>query len=156
MKHWSCCRKAEQNASRKSLSTPLDFIAAGVPGGDEYIDWEWGSERIHNFVRGIAGPAPGARTFLKERECVIDLAEMIENAPDYLDKPGCIVGKDGDSITVKTGDSTLRVLRVLDVVTREEIPVRGLRIGMRFTSGIGVLGEDMKDKAVIVIGAGGH
>ena len=135
---------------------PVGFYCSGRTFGDEYIDWNWTSDRIYNFVRGIADPAPGARTFLKERECIIDLAEVLEEAPDYLDKPGCVVGKDGTSITVKTGDSTLRVLRILDAVTREEIPVRKLRIGMRFLSSIGVLGEDMKDKAVIVIGTGGH
>ena len=136
---------------------PVGFYCSGRDWGDEWIDWGWGSERIHNFVRGIAAPAPGARTLLGETECIIDITETIENAPEYLDKPGAIVGKDSEGLTVKTGDSTIRVRRVLDAGTGEESPIAKLRIGMRFSSRADGLGElDMEDKAVIVVGAGGH
>lgn len=110
---------------------PVGFYCSARKIGDEYIDWSWSSERIYNFVRGIADPAPGARSFFEGCEYIIDRAELIENAPIYLDKSGCIVGKTQKGIVVKTGDSTLMLTRILTDM-RQEADLRGFRIGQRF------------------------
>ncbi len=119
-----------QPIPQKSIH-PVGFYCSARKNGDEYIDWSWSSERIFNFVRGIAEPAPGARTFLEGTEYIVDRAEIIDNAPVYLDKPGNIVGKNDAGIVVKTGDSTIRLTRLLDD-TWQEMEWRDFKIGQRF------------------------
>lgn len=110
---------------------PVGFYCSARSFGDEYIDWNWSSMRIFNFVRGIAHPAPGARTFLNGKEAIIAKAELIDNAPIYIDKPGTVVGKDSAGIVIKTGDSTIRLLRFLDAADGKDIAPTCIRIGMR-------------------------
>lgn len=138
----------------------VGFYCSGRVDGDEYIDWNWSSERIYNFVRGIAEPAPGARTFLNGIEYIVDRAELIDGAPNYIDKVGNVVGKNAKGIVVKTGDSTLLITRMLEAETKIDLDLSKVRIGRRFYSASlekdlrGI--DDMSDKPVIVIGAGGH
>ena len=110
---------------------PVGFYCSARKDGDELVDWSWSSERIYNFVRGIAEPAPGARTFCGGREYIVDRVALIENAPNYLDKTGNIVGKNEFGITVKTGDSTIVITRLL-TAERQEVNLCALRIGQRF------------------------
>jgi len=94
---------------------PVGFYCNGRREGDEWIDWTWSSERIHNFVRAITTPGPGARTLLEDRSLAILMSERIPQAPQYVDRPGTVVGRDDDGVVVKTGDTTLRVTRVADI-----------------------------------------
>jgi methionyl-tRNA formyltransferase len=93
---------------------PVGFYCSARRKGDEWIDWTWTSERIHNLVRGIAPPAPGARTIFSGHPLAILRTEQIPAAPRYIDRPGSVVGKGKNGIIVKTGDTTLRVTRVAD------------------------------------------
>lgn len=93
---------------------PTGFYCSRRREGDEWIDWSWTTERIHNFVRAIAPPAPGARTREGECQLVILESELISDAPTYIDRPGTIVGRDEQGNVVKTGDTTLRITRVGD------------------------------------------
>ena len=77
--------------------------------GDEWIDWNWTSRRIFNFIRAIKTPGPCARTICGTSEVVIESASIIENAPKYLGTCGEVVGIEGNSIIVKTGDSTINI-----------------------------------------------
>ncbi len=83
--------------------------------GDEEIDWNWTSERIHNFIGGISLPGPGARTSMGEKLFAILRSEKIPGAPEYLDKPGRVIGKKADGIIVKTGDSTIILKEIAEV-----------------------------------------
>jgi methionyl-tRNA formyltransferase len=94
---------------------PVGFYCSGRTEGDEWIDWTWPSERVHNFVRGIAPPAPGARTRLNDDRLAILRTERIDDAPEYIDRPGTVVGRGDEGIVVKTGDTTIRVRRVADL-----------------------------------------
>lgn len=112
----------------------VGFYCGARRTGDEAIDWEWGSERIHNFVRGVTTPAPGARTRAGARELAILKTALIPKAPRYIGRAGEVVGRDSSSIVVKTGDSTIRVLLVADVDAEgnlAEIRPPNLRIGDR-------------------------
>ena len=55
---------ASDKVERISQQTihPVGFYCGRRKSGDEWLDWEWNSLRIHNFVRGITAPGPGART----------------------------------------------------------------------------------------------
>ncbi|MBE6094916.1 MAG: methionyl-tRNA formyltransferase [Schwartzia succinivorans] len=110
---------------------PVGFYCSARKDGDELIDWAWDSERIYNFVRGIAEPAPGARTFCAGKEYIVDRVALIENAPNYLDTSGNIVGKSESGITVKTGDSTILITRLL-TVERQKVELSMFRMGQRF------------------------
>ncbi|WP_103027999.1 methionyl-tRNA formyltransferase [Salinibacter altiplanensis] len=93
---------------------PVGFYSSRRREGDEWIDWSWSSERIHNLIRAIAPPGPGARTLLDGEPVVILRSEKIPQAPEYIDRPGTVVGRQEGSVTVKTGDTTIRVTKVGD------------------------------------------
>ena len=120
--------------------------------GDEYIDWSWDSERIYNFVRGIAIPGPGARTFFKGEEYIIDKVELINDMPCYIDKVGNIVDKSTSGIVVKTGSNAILVTRVLNADTKEACAMNGFYIGNRFFADKHICPPPQ----ALMIGSGGH
>lgn len=79
--------------------------------GDEWIDWNWTSRQIFNFVRAISLPGPYAQTMLGEQTVLIQRASLISNAPEYIGTPGEIVGRVEDSLIVKTGDSSIKLTK---------------------------------------------
>jgi methionyl-tRNA formyltransferase len=93
---------------------PVGFYCSGRGEGDEWIDWTWPSRRVHNFVRAITTPGPGARTLRQGDWLAVLETELIDQAPSYIDRPGTIVGRDAGGVVVKTGDTTVRVCRVAD------------------------------------------
>ncbi len=94
---------------------PVGFYCPRRRDGDEWIDWQWPSERVVNFVRGIAPPAPGARAMVGDQVVAILQAEAIPGAPAYLATPGEVVGRQHGSIVVKTGTSSIRVTQMAAV-----------------------------------------
>ena len=119
---------------KQSSVHPVGFYCGRRIAGDENIDWNWSSQRIHNFVRAIVPPAPGARTFLNDSELVILKTEIIENAPTYTSVTGEVVGIQNNGVIVKTGDTTLRITMICDLnendqLVNERIPL--LKIGSR-------------------------
>jgi len=94
---------------------PVGQYCSARRDGDEWIDWSWSSERIHNLVRGIAPPAPGARTTLNGATVAVLRTKRIPGAPSYIDRPGSVVGRVPEGVIVKTGDTTVRVTHIADV-----------------------------------------
>jgi methionyl-tRNA formyltransferase len=112
------------------VSEAVDAIACGryqrrpqahLPGtyfggrgpGDEWLDWSESSRRLHNKVRAIARPGPGARTLLGEETVLVWKAYYDPRWPTYIATPGQVVGRSrGDGVLVKTGDSTLLLQEV--------------------------------------------
>jgi methionyl-tRNA formyltransferase len=85
----------------------------GRQEGDEWLDWMETSERLHNKVRAISRPGPGARTLLGDRLVTVWRAYWDPAWPRYQATPGQVVGRsDGAGVLVKTGDSTLLVREV--------------------------------------------
>ena len=78
--------------------------------GDEWFDWSASSEYLHNFIRAITRPGPGARTSLNGEEIIVWAAFFDRAWPRYLGNPGQVVGRSADGAIVKTGDSTLLVM----------------------------------------------
>ncbi|MDP2715674.1 methionyl-tRNA formyltransferase [Rheinheimera sp.] len=104
--------------------------------GDEWVDFNWPAERVHNFVRAISKPGPCARFIFNAVEYAIERTELIENAPNYIATVGEVVGKSDKGIIVKVGDSTLLLTlvgRVLDgAIVDSKTP--NFRIGSRFNN----------------------
>jgi methionyl-tRNA formyltransferase len=108
---------AEGKAPRivQSSIHPVGFYCSRRGPGDELLDWFWSSQRIHNFIRGISPPGPGARTFLGTRELALLAADLNPQAPAYIDKVGAVVGRTEKGCLVKTGDTTITVTQIADV-----------------------------------------
>ena len=94
---------------------PVGFYCGMRRAGDEWIDWTWRAERVHNFVRGIASPGPGSRTLLAGRPLAILASQLVPGAPGYIGTPGEVVGRDADGILVQTGTTALRIASVAEV-----------------------------------------
>ena len=78
--------------------------------GDEIINWSQNSRRIFNFVRAITTPGPCATTFIHSQEVKIIKVELVQGARKYINTPGQIVGRDGDNLIVKTGDTIIKIV----------------------------------------------
>ena len=94
---------------------PVGLYCSQRRDGDEWIDWDWPSERIHNLIRGISPPGPCARSGWLGKEVAIVAAEVIPEAPSYIDRPGRIVGRDNNGVFVKTGDTILKLTKMADI-----------------------------------------
>lgn len=90
---------------------PVGFYCCRRVVGDEYIDWSESSENIHNFIRAITKPAPGAQTRSKNYDLVIYKSRLVCNACNYNGVPGEVVGVNEDAWVVKTGTSILEILK---------------------------------------------
>lgn len=114
--------------------------------GDELIDWNWTSRRIHNFIRALVEPAPGAQTYLEGKKIYIWESEEI-NYPDYVSTPGEVIDKDKNGIIVKTGDNALKIRLVTDESSKDKyiprIPI-GKRFGINLFSRVLELEERLK------------
>jgi UDP-4-amino-4-deoxy-L-arabinose formyltransferase/UDP-glucuronic acid dehydrogenase (UDP-4-keto-hexauronic acid decarboxylating) len=74
---------------------------------DGRIDWSLPAERIHNLVRGVTRPFPGARTELDGRTLFI-WHSRVEAADVAPGEPGAVDLSEG--LRIQTGCGTLRVL----------------------------------------------
>lgn len=94
---------------------PVGFYCGRRQPGDEWINWQWTSKRIIDFIRGISLPGPCARTYLGDKLIAIAGAAQINGAPQYLGTPGEVVGRNPDGVIVKTEDSTIQLTKIADV-----------------------------------------
>ncbi len=99
--------------------------------GDEWINWEWTTRRIFNFIRAINDPGPCAQTMFKDNIIKIRSSKEIPNSPDYICTPGEIVGRSSDSLVIKTGDSTLLINSYDNLDKKNDEILHSLRIGNR-------------------------
>jgi len=98
---------AEGSASPRAQDHAAATYCGGRSDGDEWLDWALPSERVHNLVRGISRPGPGARTTRDGVPVTIWKAYYDPAWPAYLGTPGQVVGRNGAGVVVKTGDSTI-------------------------------------------------
>jgi methionyl-tRNA formyltransferase len=91
--------------------------------GDEWLDWNTTSRDLHNKIRGIAQPAPGARTTHADAPVIIWRAYYDPSWPNYIAIPGQVVGRIPEvGVVVKTGDSVLRIELIQHQGGKPEIP----------------------------------
>lgn len=100
---------------RQSEIHPIgSYFGRRLPG-DERIDWSWSSERLHNFVRAITLPGPGARCQAWGKEIAVLKTERIPDALAYIATCGEVIGRSGDHIIAKTGDSSIAIKRIAPI-----------------------------------------
>src|SRR5690606_9436503 len=115
----------------------------GRGAGDEWIDWAEPSDRIHNKIRAISRPGPGARTWLDGEQIIIWRGHFDPQWPRYLATPGHAAGRSAAGALVKTGDSTLLVAeaeRIEGAAGAPDWPV-GTRLGVNLAALVGELTE---------------
>lgn len=135
-------------ASGEAVPVPQDESAAtyfgGRADGDEWLDWGATSRELHNKIRAITRPGPGARTMVGDRLVTIWRAHYEPDWPRYTARPGQVVGRSDDGAAiVKTGDSTIRVHEVQ--CEGEESGAPAWRIGTRL--GVNPIGALLSVKA---------
>lgn len=91
---------------------PIGFYCGRRVEGDEVINWNQTSRLLFNFIRAICKPGPMATTVIGNEIIKINKARLIENAPNYINKTGQIVGKTQDGYVIKTADSTLEIFEI--------------------------------------------
>ena len=75
--------------------------------GDEWINWNWPSQRIHNFIRGITAPAPGARFEIEGTEYICFRSSLLPDAPNFIGTEGEVIGISPEGVIVKSGDNSI-------------------------------------------------
>ena len=106
--------------------------------GDEWIDWSWTSNRIHNFIRAISPPGPCARTLVHDAPVALIRSKLVHDSPPYIGTCGEVVGRDQDGVYVKTGDTMIQILAVANFDKSGDLTERrtpryrlGTRLGTR-------------------------
>jgi methionyl-tRNA formyltransferase len=99
---------------------------------DEWLDWNDSSVQLHNKVRAITRPGPGAKTLIGETEVRIWRAYFDTNWANYLATPGVVVGRSEGGVLVKTGDSVLLIQEIQVSGSPPEVPEwrLGTRLGV--------------------------
>lgn len=93
---------------------------------DNRIDWRASTRAIHDLVRAVTRPYPGAFTSLDGRRLRVWSAAPLPDAPRYVGRvPGRVVAADGDAVHVLTGDGLL-VVREVQLDGGEPMPAAAL------------------------------
>lgn len=82
---------------------------------DGWIDWSSPTRAIHDLIRALAAPYPGAYTSLANQTISIWRAAPVVNPPAYVGRtPGRVTAVSGDGayVDVLTGDGVLRIFEV--------------------------------------------
>jgi methionyl-tRNA formyltransferase len=133
---------------RKNLPALLASIAPRRPQGPSptpnlpkrtpemgITDWSRPARAVHDWIRGLTHPYPGAFTFLAGRKLFLWRSEPPGHEPDG--DPGLLLGCEGRALRVGTGVGSLRLLRVQEEGAAEEDAAswcqrRHVAQGMRF------------------------
>lgn len=98
------------NPLKQSSVHPTGFYCSARREGDELIRWDRSSRDIFNFVRALTPPGPGARTFNSGNPVTVNRVEYVSEAPVYVGIPGAVLDAGTDHLSIKTGDSFVRVV----------------------------------------------
>lgn len=91
----------ESRARYYRMRTPADGL----------IDWTQSNVQIHNLVRALVAPWPGAFTRIDQTNLVVRLAAPLESA-GAVPQPGTVVRLEDSGPVVSTGSGDIKLLRV--------------------------------------------
>jgi methionyl-tRNA formyltransferase len=98
-------------------STPQDesvatFTCKRTPEDGE-INWQQSAEQIHNLIRGLTHPFPGAYTTLRGKKILVWGSELSEQQHHYVGSiPGRVLGKRNGKIEVLTGQGIIQLTQL--------------------------------------------
>ncbi|HEC18698.1 MAG TPA: formyl transferase [Gammaproteobacteria bacterium] len=100
-------------ARGNARATPQDHHAANVwrkrSVADGHIDWRMSAQAIHNLVRALAPPYPGAHCDYAGQTVIIRRTRPVAHAQPNLE-PGKVLAVHGDRLTIKCGDAAIELL----------------------------------------------
>lgn len=101
-------------ANRTSMNLSEGNYCGGRKPADGLIDWRKPALQIHNLVRGVTHPYPGAFTFLDGRKIIIWQSRPVEGTGE----PGGIVSH--DPLLVGTGHGLLEI-KLVQIADEPEV-----------------------------------
>lgn len=102
---------------------------------DGLINWRHSAAQIHNLVRGLSHPFPGAYTHFQGKKTYIWETELPLLQPNYIGAiPGRVIKKHDGMIEVLTGEGIIRIKR-LQWVGEEEQGAEAISISVKDTFG---------------------
>jgi methionyl-tRNA formyltransferase len=111
------------------------FTCRRLPG-DNAIDWSQPAKRIHDLIRGVTHPYPGAFTAFEEKRLTIWSASLPAKPQKYVGVvPGRVVAlQPGVGATVLTGDGPL-LLKTVQLEGEAEVDAADLLRSLSITLG---------------------
>lgn len=88
--------------------TGISYCGLRIPD-DGRIDWNWPTDRIHNFVRAQTHPYPGAFCLMPSTDSVRIWSSQVEPRR-YFAQPGAILEIHEEYVVVGCGDGALQIL----------------------------------------------
>lgn len=80
---------------------------------DDRIDWTWSTRRIHDLVRAVSDPYPGAHTTLGGRPLRVWSASSVDDLRSFIGRiPGQVCDVRSEGVIVLTGDGGLMLREV--------------------------------------------
>ncbi|BCL75332.1 formyltransferase [Jeongeupia sp. HS-3] len=96
--------------------TQQDLSLGGYFGGrkaeDGRIDWRQSAQQLHNLIRAVTRPYPGAFGDTAQGLLTLWRSRCVATAPDCPDTAGCVLWAASDKLWLKMSDGSL--LRVLE------------------------------------------
>lgn len=90
----------------------LTYCCTRIPE-DGYIDWNQTSQQIHNKIRALTKPYPGAFTYFDGKKMVIWSSEIPLHPKKYEGRiPGRIISINDNGVELLTGDSSIIIKEV--------------------------------------------
>ena len=106
VEHWPAL------ANGRAAAAPQDHSVAQYHGGrrpeDGRLDWRWSARRLHNLVRAVSRPFPGAFFERGGRRIFVWQTRVVEVPGPG---PGLGVGTSDEGFLLGTGEGVLEVLR---------------------------------------------
>ncbi len=146
----------------KARRTPQDPLLASYFGGrrpkDGEIDWQQSSDAVHNLVRAVTRPYPGAFSFLGNRKTFFWQVKAIRNEGIRDAVPGTVLST--VPFTIACGDQAVEVQfgqtenGVYMSGTQLAVELR-LACGMRFDQETERIVEQRRKKHVLILGVNG-
>jgi UDP-4-amino-4-deoxy-L-arabinose formyltransferase/UDP-glucuronic acid dehydrogenase (UDP-4-keto-hexauronic acid decarboxylating) len=139
---------------------PQDSSTATYFGGrgpeDGFIDWSRDERTVHNLVRAITRPYPGAFSFLGNRRCIFWQVAPEGSSEDA--SPGTVLSTDPLTIACGEGAVEVRFGQIEDSVYmsgRQLALELNLAPGMRFNGRAETVVEQKRKKHVLILGVNG-
>lgn len=95
---------------------------------DDIVDWKCSAKQVHDLIRGLYYPLPGALSWLKGRRVVLRQSSMVRAPGDDTRAPGTIIAMTEGTLTVQTGTGPLLIDRI-DLDDRQNLAAGSTALG---------------------------
>jgi len=97
---------------REQDETKATYACKRTPN-DGLINWSWTSERIHNLVRALTRPYPGAFTFIQGRKLYVWEVKKLNCYQPFVGRiPGAVIKIGRVKVSVLSGDGICELSQV--------------------------------------------